>query len=73
MEKEVLTLREAAEYLGMKETSLRNMTHNRSIPYYKAKNNRTYFKLKELRDFALAVRVPLVEETLSKAEVRSLQ
>lgn len=72
MEKEVLTLREAAEYLGMKETTLRNMTQKKAIPHYKSKTNRTYFDIKELRAYALAVRVPLKEEILSKAETRSL-
>lgn len=72
MTKDVLTLHEAAEYLGLKETTLRNMTQKKAIPHYKSKTNRTYFDLKELRAYALAVRVPSKGETLSKAETRSL-
>lgn len=73
MTKDVLTLHEAAEYLGLKETTLRNMTQKKAIPHYKSKTNRTYFDLKELRAYALAVRVPTLAEEQSKAEVRSLQ
>lgn len=72
MTKDVLTLHEAAVYLGLKETTLRNMTQKKAIPHYKSKTNRTYFDLKELRAYALAVRVPSKGETLSKAETRSL-
>lgn len=72
MTKEVLTLHEAAEYLGLKETTLRNMTQKKAIPHYKSKTNRTYFDLKELRAYALAVRIPSKKEILSKAETRSL-
>lgn len=73
MTKEVLTTHEAAEYLGMKETTLRNMVSKKIIPHYKSKGNRTYFEISELKAYALAVRVPTLSEEQSKAEVRSLQ
>lgn len=73
MTKEVLTLREAAEYVGMKETTLRNMVYRKVIPYYKSKGNRTYFEIKELKAYMMAQRVPSLAEEQSKAEVRSLQ
>lgn len=73
MIKEVLTTHEAAEYLGMKETTLRNMVSRKVIPHYKSKGNRTYFDVSELKAYALAVRIPAASEVASKAEVRSLQ
>ena len=73
MVKEALTLKEAAEFLGWKESSLRNAMCMKKIPYYKSKTGRTYFKHDELRDFVFAVRVPTLAEEQSKAEVRSLQ
>lgn len=73
MTKDVLTVREAAEYTGMKETTLRNLVWRRAIPYYKSKSNRTYFDVKELKAYMLAKRVPSLAEEQSKAEVRSLQ
>lgn len=73
MEKEALTLHEAAEFLGWKEQSLRNAMCRRMIPYYKSKTGRTYFNRDELKDFVFAVRVPSLAEEQSKAEVRSLQ
>lgn len=72
MTKEVLTLREAAEYVGMKETTLRNMVYRKAISYYKSKGNRTYFDIKELKAYMMAQRVPSLAEEQSKAEVRSL-
>lgn len=73
MTKEVLTTREAAEWLGLDVLSLRNKIHRKEIPHYKGQNGRVYFKLEELRKFVFAVRVPAASEVASKAEVRSLQ
>lgn len=71
--KEVLTTAEAAVYLGLSQSSVRTMTCNRALPHYKSQNGKVYFKLDELRAFALAVRVPTKKEVKSKAEVRSLE
>lgn len=73
MTKDVLTLREAAEYTGLKETTLRNMVWRRKITCYKSKSNRTYFALEDLKAYMMAGRVPSLAEEQSKAEVNSLQ
>lgn len=72
MTKEIFTTQEAAEYLGMKETTLRNMVSAKTIPHYKSKGNRTYFDVKDLREYALAIRVPSKKEVASKAELKSV-
>lgn len=46
--KEVLTLEEAAIYLGVSKSSLYKMTHQRAIPFYKPNNKLVYFERSEL-------------------------
>lgn len=72
VQKDVLTIEEAAKYLGFKVSSLRTYVCTRVIPHYKSRNGRLYFKLDELKDFALAERFPSKYEEESKAEVRSI-
>ena len=73
MTKDVLTLREAAEYTGLKETTLRNMVWRKKITCYKSKSKRTYFAIEDLKAYMMAERVPSLAEEQSKVEVRSLQ
>lgn len=72
VQKDVLTIEEAAKYLGFKVNTLRTYVCARVIPHYRARSGKLYFKLDELKDFALAERVPSKYEEESKAEVRSL-
>ena len=52
---EWLTTEQAARYLGVSAASLRNMTSNGQIPYYKlGKRNR--YRLPELRELLLLTR-----------------
>ncbi len=52
---EWLTTDQAARYLGLSPASLRNMTSNGQIPYYKlGKRNR--YRLPELRELLLLTR-----------------
>ena len=42
--KEVLTLEEAAEYMGLKKSYLYRLTHEKRIRHYKPNNKMIYFK-----------------------------
>ena len=42
--KEVLTLEEAAIFLGMSKSSLYKMTHNKVLPYYRPNGKMVYFE-----------------------------
>jgi len=46
--KEVLTLEEAAQFLGVTKSSLYKMTHFQTIPYYKPSGKLVYFEKSEL-------------------------
>lgn len=70
--KEVFTVKEAAEYLGMKEDSLRVLMSRRRIAYYRSVRRRVYFTIEDLRAYALATRVETKEETQTKAELAAL-
>lgn len=70
--KEVFTVKEAAEYLGMKEDSLRVLMSRRSIAYYRSVRRRVYFTIEDLRAYALDTRVETKEETQAKAELAAL-
>lgn len=72
MIKEALTVKEAAEYLGMTEASLRTNMMRRAIPYYKATRRRVYFKLEDLRNYVFATRVDTEKELAAKAELAAL-
>ncbi len=46
--KEVLTLEEAAQYMGLKKSYLYKLTMRREIPHYKPNGKMCYFKRAEL-------------------------
>lgn len=46
--KEVMTLKEAAIFLGMTNSSLYKMTHNKVLPYYRPNGKMVYFEKSEL-------------------------
>ena len=46
--KEVLTLEEAARFMGVTKSSLYKMTHEQTIPYYKPNGKMVYFEKSEL-------------------------
>ena len=70
--KEVFTVKEAAEYLGMKEVSLRVLISKRKISYYRSVRRRVYFTIEDLRAYALATRVETKEEIQARAELAAL-
>lgn len=46
--KEVLTLEEAAAFLGVTKSTLYKMTHQQTIPFFKPNNKMVYFERAEL-------------------------
>ena len=46
--KEILTLSEAAAFLGLTKSALYKMTHLQTIPYFKPSNKLVYFERTEL-------------------------
>ena len=47
--KQMLTMTEAAEFLGLEVSGLRMLTHKKLIPYYKPNGKTCYFDPKELK------------------------
>ena len=48
LQKEQLTLEEAALYLGISKSTLYKLSHTKSIPFYKPGNKLIYFKRADL-------------------------
>ena len=46
--KAVLTLAEAAEYMGLKKSYLYRLTHEKRIRHYKPNNKMIYFKVEDI-------------------------
>ena len=46
--KAVLTLAEAAEYMGLKKSYLYRLTHEKRIRHYKPNNKKIYFKVDDI-------------------------
>ena len=65
--KEALTSQEAAQYLGMKLSTLYKKTMNNEIPFYSPCNKRLYFKRQELEQWMLQNRHLTNEEMQSEA------
>lgn len=70
--KEALTLREAAEYLGIAESSLRTMVRIKEIPYYKTRRRRIYFSINDLRNYVFGTRIVTKAELAAKTELAAL-
>ncbi len=64
--KEVLTLEEAAMFMGTTKSFLYKMTHTHAIPYYRPNNKMVYFEkselLKWLRQNPIASQAQIYEE-----------
>lgn len=64
--KQVLTLEEAALFMGISKSSLYKMTHEQTIPYYKPNGKMVYFEKAELltwiRRNAIASKAQVSEE-----------
>ena len=69
---EMLTTKEAAEFLGLSVGYLYKLTMQKKIPYYKPFGNRCYFKRDELAQILQSNRIATVEETQRQAVVHVL-
>ena len=62
VEKDFLTVREAAAYTGYAESYLRKMVMRKQIPYYKVSSRAIRFSKSDLVAFLSKCRVPSNEE-----------
>lgn len=69
-QKDVLTAREAAEYMGVTLQYLYRLTSARLVPHSKPLGKVLYFSRHELEEWLTANRVPTVEETRTRAAAR---
>lgn len=56
-QKEILTIEEASEFLGLSVSRLYKMTSNKEIPHYKPGGKKIYLNRKELEQWILSSRV----------------
>lgn len=66
-QKEVLTRREAAVYLGISFGYLNQLCARRAIPYFQPLGKVSYFKRSELENWCFRNRVKTMEEIKSEA------
>lgn len=62
LSKEVLTLEESAEFLGLSKSALYKMTSKREIPFYCPGGKKVYFRRTELESWVLNAKVASVAE-----------
>jgi len=62
LSKEVLTLEESAEFLGLSKSALYKMTSKREIPFYCPGGKKVYFRRVELESWILNAKVASVAE-----------
>lgn len=67
-QKPFLTTKELSKYLGLSESYIRKMTHNREIPHYKPMGKNLYFCREEIDEWVLQSRISTIDEI--KAEAR---
>lgn len=65
--KEVLTLAEAARYMGVSKSTLYKLTMERAIPHYKPTGKMCFFNREELENWLRSNRVAPAEEIADKA------
>lgn len=66
--KEVLTLDEAAQYMGIKKSYLYKLTMRREIPHYKPMGKMCYFKRTELEEWLTSNPVATAEVIADRAD-----
>ena len=66
--KDVLTVEEAAKYLGLSKSFLYKMTHEGSIPYYKPNGKIVYFEKDILLQWMRSTKVSSKDEVLAQAQ-----
>lgn len=61
-QKAILSLKEAAEYMGVSESTLYKMTSARTITFYKPNNGKIYFRRVDLDNWMLQNEVKSVTQ-----------
>ncbi|RIJ45512.1 DNA-binding protein [Maribellus luteus] len=67
MKKEILTVDEASQYLGISKSNLYKKTSAQRIPHYKPEGKIIYFKRSELDEWMLRNRQSTIQEITDKA------
>lgn len=68
LSKPILTMPEAAAFMGVTMSNLYKLVHMRRVPHYKSEGGKfTYFKRTELEAWLTAVRVPTDDELDAQA------
>lgn len=67
VQKEILTLIEAAAYLGLKTGYIYKLTHSKKIPFYKPNGKRIFFQRTDLDAWLLRNRQASQEEIEQEA------
>ena len=68
VQKEVLTLEEAAQYTGLKKSYLYKLTSTKAIPHYKPNGKNCFFKRTELEDWLTTNPVATTAELNGQAQ-----
>ena len=68
MQKEILSVDEAAAFLGMKKSYLYKLTMARKLPHYKPMGKMVYFRKTELEQWLLSNRCATDEELNREAQ-----
>lgn len=71
--KEVLTSKEAAQYMGISMSCLYKLTMSRQVPHYKPTGKMVYFNRLELEQWLLSSRISTTAEIEQKAEAYCLK
>ncbi len=67
-QKEILTIEEASEFLGLSTSRLYKMTSNKEIPHYKPGGKKIYLNLQELEQWILNSRVDSIYDIDEKLD-----
>jgi len=67
-EKEILTVEEVCQFLGLKKGSVYNLTHRQEIPFYK-KGQRIYFDRNEINEWVRSDRRKTIKELKNDADL----
>ena len=67
-QKEILTIEEASEFLGLSTSRLYKMTSNKEIPYYKPGGKKIYLKRLELEQWITGSRVSTDDDCTLKID-----
>lgn len=71
VQKQMLNMSEAAEFLGLEVSGLRMLTHKKLIPYYKPNGKTCYFDPKELKKWQHRKRQKPIYENDGHNEIMS--